>query len=191
VTETVLPAFLRYPNEGLIIGRILAGYGELEFEMCECLFTTNNDVDLSIKHLFSQRGELRRIKIADGLMRTKYADAGLGNTAYESFMADMDWCRGIRNQYAHCNWYDKEGEGLSFVDLEATANLVITNKRSLGEQRCCVDVALLIEQESFFKYVQRGFWYLAASYREKAGGPCNEGVKLPPQRSRPRKYNKP
>jgi hypothetical protein len=36
----------------------------------------------------------------------------------------MDWCRQIRNQYAHCQWYWTAHEGLCFVDLEAVAKQV-------------------------------------------------------------------
>src|SRR6266487_462405 len=77
MTETVLPSFLRFREEGLIIGRILAGYGELEFEMCDCVFAINNDLDSSIRQLFGRRGELRRIKIAEELMKAQYEAAGL------------------------------------------------------------------------------------------------------------------
>src|SRR6266536_3381340 len=140
MTETVLPSFLRFREEGLIIGRILAGYGELEFEMCDCVFAINK-------------------------------------------------CRQVRNQYAHCNWYDRENEGLCFIDLEATAKRTITNATSLIERRHRIDVPLLTEQEAFFKYVHRGFWYLAASYREWAGGTPNHAFGLPQKVPQPRKHN--
>ena len=39
MTETVMPCFdeNQYPEEGLIIGRLLTGYGELELEMCSAI----------------------------------------------------------------------------------------------------------------------------------------------------------
>ncbi len=149
MTETVLPSFLRFREEGLIIGRILAGYGELEFEMCDCVFAINNDLDSSIRQLFGRRGELRRIKIAEELMKAQYEAAGLA-APHRAIMEDMDWCRQVRNQYAHCNWYDRENEGLCFIDLEATAKRTITNATSLIERRHRIDVPLLTEQEAFF-----------------------------------------
>ncbi|HEX9324647.1 MAG TPA: hypothetical protein VF913_21405 [Xanthobacteraceae bacterium] len=188
MTETVLPSFLRFREEGLIIGRILAGYGELEFEMCDCVFAINNDLDSSIRQLFGRRGELRRIKIAEELMKAQYEAAGLA-APHRAIMEDMDWCRQVRNQYAHCNWYDRENEGLCFIDLEATAKRTITNATSLIERRHRIDVPLLTEQEAFFKYVQRGFWYLAASYREWAGGTPNHAFGLPQKVPQPRKHN--
>lgn len=36
-TLHILPAFDRYPAEAAIIGRMLAGYGELEFGVCVCM----------------------------------------------------------------------------------------------------------------------------------------------------------
>jgi hypothetical protein len=34
MTETIMPCFDRFPREGNLIGRLLAGYGELELELC-------------------------------------------------------------------------------------------------------------------------------------------------------------
>jgi hypothetical protein len=35
--STIMPCFDRFPKEGDLIGRLLAGYGELELEMCACV----------------------------------------------------------------------------------------------------------------------------------------------------------
>jgi hypothetical protein len=37
MARTILPAFVQFPKEAAIIGRLLAGYGELEFDLCNCL----------------------------------------------------------------------------------------------------------------------------------------------------------
>ena len=53
------------PLEGIIIGRLLAGYGELELAMCECLMTIERAIDSPIRTLFEKRGEEKRIKTGD------------------------------------------------------------------------------------------------------------------------------
>lgn len=98
-------------------------------------------------------------------MRVSYANAGLG-TAYCEVMADMDWCRLLRNQFAHSKWYHTQQEGLCLINLEKVAKqkgpigLLADNRRPLS-------LDLLKEQEGFFKYVQKCFWHLAEAYPQK------------------------
>ena len=63
--STIMPGFDRFPKEGDLIGRLLAGYGELELEMCACLAATTDDLGGAIKKLFGVRGERKRIQQAD------------------------------------------------------------------------------------------------------------------------------
>jgi hypothetical protein len=120
MSETVLPGFISRPDEGSIIGRILAGYGELEMELCGCVWAATGNLDAAIKALFRVRGEDNRIKKAVSMAKDYYAAAGLAET-FNSVIEDLHWCRQIRNQYAHSQWYYTEAEGLCFVDLEHTA----------------------------------------------------------------------
>jgi hypothetical protein len=160
--ETIMPAFDRFVEEGNIIGRSLAGYGELELEMCACVAAVTNDLDAAIRKLFGTRGEQRRIETAGSIMTPGYISAGLG-TEYRDTIANMGWCKTVRNQYAHCNWYDTSEEGLCFVNLERLAQLK-TKIVSVTAHRFPIDTALLRQQEAYFKYVQKCFWYLAESY---------------------------
>jgi hypothetical protein len=185
MTESVMPCFAegQAEAEGKVIGKILAGYGELELEMCSCLAAVNSDIDLSIKLLFQVRGEERRIQTADKIMRVSFASAGLGAT-YCDVIADMGWCRSLRNQYAHSNWYYTQPEGLCIIDLEVLAKqkgplgFVTTGKKPLS-------LSLLLEQDAFFAYVKRCFWFLAEKYREKDNPNYHPLFPLPPQRPRP------
>jgi hypothetical protein len=189
MTETIMPSFDRYPSEGNSIGRMLAGYGELELEMCACVAAATNDLDAAIKKLFGTRGELKRIRAADGMMKASYEAAGLG-AKYRRTMANMDWCRTVRNQYAHCNWYDTSAEGLCFVDLEHTASLK-RKLRMVTKHRHPIDAPLLSGQEAYFRYVQKCFWYLAEAYEASKGKP-RHGLPLftwPATINRPPKHN--
>jgi hypothetical protein len=185
---TIMPSFDRFPKEGDLIGRLLAGYGELELEMCDCLAAVTDDLDAAIKKLFGMRGELRRIKCADAIMKASYASAGLASK-YSRAMANMDWCRTVRNQYAHCNWYDTNAEGLCFVDLEHTAKLK-KEIRSVVAHRYPIDALLLKRQETYFGYVRKCYWHLAEAYRAR-GKAFKDGPLYPwPLRlARPPRHN--
>jgi hypothetical protein len=149
--------------EGRIIGNLLAGYGELELEMCVCLIKVEGQTDLPIREIFSKRGAEERIKRARKLLKAGYANAGLSTDLLEA-LDDIDHCREIRNQYAHCHWYWTSYEGLCFVNLEELARqtspigAVTHNKRP-------VDIPLLQTQENFFNYVKGCFKNLQDSYQ--------------------------
>jgi len=167
----IMPAFYRFPKEAAIIGRLLAGYGELEFDLCNCLAAILDEAPSIVRTtraartLFRIRGEEARIQIADSLMREKYEAAGL-LAAYEETIVAMQWCRRVRNQYAHCHWVDSEATGLQFVQLDKAAKRsdpqMMLTKRSLNE-------TLLTEQEEFFGYTDQCLSYLSKEYQKREG----------------------
>src|ERR1700721_2673311 len=128
---TIMPVFDRYPVEGRIIGRLLAGYGDLEFGLCTCVGMGIGDFDMAIKAMYRPRGESQRIEIADALGRKAYHRLRLG-TLFEETIANMKVCLKIRNQFAHCNWHDIGGK-LGFVDFQTIAekNAIITHLGAL------------------------------------------------------------
>jgi hypothetical protein len=145
--------------EGKIIGSLLAGYGELELEMVGCLIAATGNFDASVKALYRVRGEKRRIDTADRMMKAQYIKANLASD-YEQTISDMQWCRKIRNQYSHCQWYYTPADGLCFVDLEATSLLSIPIE-NIESHKVRTDIQLLQHQMDFFVYVRKRFWYLA------------------------------
>ena len=154
MTETIIPAFRDAPNEAIIIGHILAGYSELEVELLGCVMGVNkNNVDQAVRALYKDRGEWRRIENAKTIIGPLYIKAGL-QREYAQCISDLDHCRLIRNQYAHCQWYYTASEGLCFIDLEGLAKQP-TNIAALTPGRLPVDIVLLSNQEQFFKYVQK------------------------------------
>jgi hypothetical protein len=177
MSHPFMPGFQRFPKEGAAIGRLLAGYGELEFEMCRCLEAAIGSFDSAFKLLFRTRGEKKRYDRADRIMRPMFVGAGLG-AVYSPTMTGMDSCRLIRNQYAHCNWYDTSTEGLCFVDLEATAQLT-TPVASVTANRRPIDVALLTTQEDFFSYIQGCFWHLHYAHDKAKGRPTPHVYDMP------------
>ncbi len=48
----VMPAFRRFPDEAAIIGRLLAGYAELEIDLLHCVSVIREDFDATLKAMF-------------------------------------------------------------------------------------------------------------------------------------------
>ena len=103
-----LIAFITCPKEAAIVGRIVAGYGELEYAMSLCLGTAIGDEDAAYKCFFRTRGEEQRIEIADALMRHVFSKHELIGEYGETIGA-VRWCRKLRNQYAHAHWMGYQG----------------------------------------------------------------------------------
>jgi hypothetical protein len=182
-------------EEGIIIGRLLAGYGEIEMTMCGCLVAVERIFDLPIRTIFGERGAKERIKTARRELQSDYANAGLSAELIE-VLSDMEWCRQIRNQYSHCQWYWTAQDGLCFVNLEEVAHqptMIIDPTAN----RHPVDVSLLEAQENFFWYVKEFFTHLASAYRTwdqtrvrgGAAGPPTLVYARPPKVTRPPAHN--
>jgi len=147
----VMPAFQRFSAEAAIIGRLLAGYAELEIALLDCVSAASGDFDATLKAMFRVRGETARINVGDALGRQKYEKLDLG-AEFELAVNAMRYCLKIRNQYAHCNWDDHFGQRLAFVNVEeiAKGKQPISGFRDLT--RRYVDVSLLEKQEQYFDY---------------------------------------
>jgi len=150
-------------EEGKFIGKILAGYGELEVTVLSCLVAVEGQLDLPIRQLFGRMSAERRINLARKRLLPDFTKAGLGAEMKES-LRDLDWCRGLRNQYAHCQWGWTSADGLFFANLEQLADQQdrISN---VMDQRRYIDVPLLQEQEAYCNYVREFFTYLDTAYR--------------------------
>lgn len=161
---TLMPCFGPHqaPAEGMIIGRLLAGYGELEVSMCACLIAIEGQFDAPIRQLFNERSAEKRIKGSKKALTLEYTKAGLHIELAEA-LQDMEWCRKIRNQYAHCQWYWTSNEGLCFVNIEELAKQPGQIVK-LMDNRHSIDVKLLATQEEYFNYVKESFAHLETAY---------------------------
>jgi hypothetical protein len=151
----MFPIHTRFPKEMTVIGRLLVDYAEQEVDLLNCVqFARDYDMNSTLKSMFRVRGELNRIKVADALGRVPYTALNLG-TEFATLIAAFDYCRRIRNKYAHAYWHDPDkGKALCYVSLEELAdeddplndltNLIIYY----------LDEALLLEQEAYYQYVR-------------------------------------
>ena len=149
-------------QEGKIIGKILAGYGELEVTVMSCLVAVEGQLDLPIRQLFGRMSAERRINLARKALSPDFTKAGLGAEMKEA-LRDLDWCRKLRNQYAHCQWGWTSADGLFFVNLEQLADQVDPISEVMGHPRH-IDVPLLQEQEAYCNYVRESLMYLDTAY---------------------------
>jgi hypothetical protein len=181
----LVQAFRVFPNEGAILGRLLTGYTDIEYQLCLCVGMGGGDVAKAITDIYSKRGEKRRVTIAKKLGGAGYCAAGLG-AEFVAAIEDMFLCLQIRNQYAHCIWHDPLEGKLAFADLEEIASSSAdTNNLTFK----FVDVSLLNHQEQFFFYTRDTLNYLNYQRRQIVGE-INAGatIRIPNKVKRPPLY---
>lgn len=185
---TVMPLFLKHREEGAIIGRLLAGYGELEYHMAECLSDHVHSEDAAFRLLFSARlSETGRIKAVDSLIRPALKDLGLG-AEYADANGAIKYCAKIRNQYAHVHWTESFGcasawdqVDLAFVQLERRYDTATTKPIATK----IIDVNLLRQQEEFFCYARDCFRFVHIETRRLRGDLRANPFPMPSKRSYP------
>jgi hypothetical protein len=181
----MLKAFDRNPDQGMIVGKLVAGYGDLEFGLLECLTAAlGGDMSMAGRIMFRARGEEQRILIADGVLRTRYGKAGLA-APYSEAIADLNWCRRIRNQYAHSHWTTGKN-GLQFTDFDEAAK---GNEPQMMLTLRDLDLNLLQEQEAYFDFVVNCLQHLHQEMLKVEGKSPTLKTKLPKKLQRPLLYN--
>lgn len=113
----ILSAFLKFTSEATLIGGMLAGYADLEIDLTHCVQVVRSDLDTVLKAMFRSRGETQRIDVADAFGRQHYRSLGI-STHFEMAIGAVRYCLKIRNQYAHCTWWDDYSGQLAFANLE-------------------------------------------------------------------------
>lgn len=193
MVTTIMPSFMdsigQMRPESAIIGRLLAGYGELEVSMMFCVaILPGNDLDTATKSTFSVRGEKDRIDRAAALLKPDYSAAGFGAELTDT-ISDMHWCREIRNQFSHCQWISWHRHlGLKFVNLEDVAAMSGTI-RKLATASHDVSLSILQDQEAYFNYVMACFSALAQAFKCKVAAKPNRGLPRPAKMARPQKHS--
>ncbi len=180
----IMPAFQKFEKEASIIGRLLVGYADLEIDLLNCVSMARNDFDGALKAMFRVRSSSQRIDIADALARQLYRKCELVSD-FECAIGDMRYCLKIRNQYAHCNWYDDGSGQLAFINVEdlAKKNQYVSGFDNL--RRHYVDVATLASQEQFFGYTIAQLIYVNFEGCHRRGELPNRIYEKPPTMERP------
>lgn len=183
----IMPAFDQFKDEAFLLGRILAGYSELEVGLLYSIDRVRNDFDAALKAMFRTRGESQRILIADALGRNHYHDMGIG-TRFEMAIGAIKNCLNIRNQYAHCTW-SVYGGRLGFINLEDYALKHERVTYPFNPQDIhAVDKALLTEQCDYFAYADGMIMWCAHESQVKSGKLKTHVYSWPAQLKPPRMH---
>ncbi len=180
-------ALLKFNDEGIIIGRLLVAYADLELSLFHCVNVTRDDFDTVYKAMFKERGESRRITMADTFGRQNYHTLGFG-TQFEMAISSVRFCLKIRNQYAHCIWYDDFSGKLAFANLEegTESNKVVTDFKELTIRH--IDIDTLHLQEKYFEYTDSFLAWVNFEGRRVAGKPSMPKQQAPKHINQPPLY---
>src|SRR5580692_6983752 len=183
------PAFDRYPIEAQYVGKLLAGFAEIEFSVCRSAgYAAGMERDV-LKALYRLRATSSRIAAADALGKPGFREADL-LTEYATALGMVGICLRIRNQFAHCNWADHletPGSGLFFTDLQESASA----DEGFDQAWYHVDVPLLTEHETYFATTMEWLWFLYINLRLARGDAQGDAWPKPPALAQPLFHNPP
>ena len=119
--RSILAPFKKFAAEGGTVGRLLAGYSNIEVGLLHCVqMGRGGDPDTVLKKMFCIRGETRRINEAEKLGQPDYQRLSLTGD-FRKAIGVVRYCLKIRNQYAHWVWWDDNSGKLAFANLEDLA----------------------------------------------------------------------
>lgn len=141
----------RFKAEATLIGKILTTYSELEIGLLHCVNVLKEDFDGVFTSMYKKRGESARLKEAVKIGKPLYAAIKLDGE-FDAGITAMNYCREIRNQYAHAVWWDDYSEQLAFANPEdlIKPGHKVENLVSLVPRH--VSAELLQEQEKYFHH---------------------------------------
>jgi len=190
----LMPAFHDRKEESAVVGRLIAGYAELELLLAICtgvaLAASSKPNPkhtrpqhriryrrIGIKRFFSKRGVQNRIDYAKKQMHKVYFKMKM-RADYIEIMGAMAACLKIRNLFAHCHWGESKKPGLFFIDLEAAGRA--PGRLALKKFRHA-DGKTLAKVENYFWYTFQCLEYLETEFSVRAG------LLRPPALSRPKR----
>jgi hypothetical protein len=151
MTRSIMAPFSKFSKEGDTIGRLLAGYSNIEVSLFHAVHVATGDFDAALKEMFGIRSESKRIRAAEKLGLPAYQRLKLA-ADFEKALRVMRYCLKIRNQYAHWVWWDDKSGKLAFANVED----LTTYKRKVKDfgklKAHHVDAPLLTAQEAYFVY---------------------------------------
>lgn len=175
MADSLLIQFERHPAELAVVGKIVLAYGELELAFMDTVRAVlNEDLARSARIIYRLKSESNRLEIADALLAPAlgaYAFGGMWNEAY----CALKFCKNVRNQYAHAQWVNDDGQ-LRFGDLEEAA-------QSKGDKFKIrlrpISLAALKKQLAYFEYAHHLIMWLGDQVRLVNGQPRMIDVKVP------------
>ena len=150
----LMPAFRRRPGAASIVGRLIAGYGDLELLLSYCLgpvmasrrkplsshspsMHRDRYERIALKQVMRIHEAKKRFSLTRRYMAPSFTKARL-RSEFDYTMNAMFQCRLMRNHFAHCLYAQSKKRGLFFCDLEeaskAKGKIVIEFRHATTEQ---------------------------------------------------------
>jgi hypothetical protein len=185
VQARINPAFHRFPDEAAIVGRLLAAFGELEFNVLANAGRAINLQNSLLRSMYRLRTTSTRLDASDALIRPVCDQFKMKNE-YELSFNSVKYCLKIRNQFSHCYWGDDLVGGLFFIDLEEAFKDAEDNELHWRH----VDTDLLAMQEAYFVYTLESLRYVNHELAARRGFRQNSSPR-PPKLEKPPLHNPP
>lgn len=176
MAKTILPDLFDYPEESAIIGRLVVGYGELEFALAVYVTCILDSLEDGFRAIFRVKSEGGRIDVADALVRSKVTALGLLKEWDECHQA-IGCCKRIRSQYAHSHW----SSGLRLYDMETPFKG--PNLKDMEYE--VIDLELLQKQEAYFVYTLDCFHYVRRETLRLKDQRRRHNLSMPPKMPQP------
>ncbi len=142
--------FKQYPEEARIVGRILAGYTDVECTLMNLVAVAIGDLDAVLKVMYKTNEAADRIEMANALGRRSFHAREL-ETEFQTAIVAMRYCAKIHNQFGHCIWSeDSKNLRIGFVSLPETAELDVKIKNLERLTKRWLTLELLEAQENYF-----------------------------------------
>lgn len=168
MTRSIMTPFTKFTKEGDTIGRLLAGYSNIEVSLFHAVVVATGDFDSALRKMFGIRSEFKRIIAAEKLALPEYQRLKLA-TDFEKALAVIRYCLKIRNQYAHWVWWDDNSGKLAFANVEDLTKRK-GKVKDFGKLKAHhVDAALLKAQEAYFVYADDLLLWVNYEGRFKSG----------------------
>ncbi len=179
----IASAFAEDIKPGWLIGQMLIGYGEIEYELASLLGAAY-DPRMALRAMFRSRGETARIEVADSLLHPRCLEIGV-KAKYEITISAVKFCKNVRNQYSHCHWHLEDGD-LWFYNMESAAE---GHPETIDFTFQHVNMKLLLEQLAYFNYSRYCLIHLQNQFGYHGGLKNQDPTPWPKAPQRPKKSN--
>jgi hypothetical protein len=153
LAEYALSPLYKNPDAERYVGRIVSGYGEIEFRMMGIVEMALASTPQAVRLFFRIRTEGGRVDVFDALCEPMCTKAGLAGD-YSHILGAINHCKKLRNQYAHCTWSSAKST-LSFMNMQE-----IAERPERGAVYRKTDADLLREQFAYLSMTSLGLFHL-------------------------------
>ncbi len=183
----LLLEFDEHPQEQALVGRMLMAYGEFESQTAKLVgHAFDGNYALGGRIFWRVHGAAARIDVADAIIRPFFESIGLLGQ-WSNALGALRYCKDIRNQYAHCNWFTEKGKPLTFINFDKD---VASPEGELMLQLYPTDLTLLQKQCEYFEYTNDWLFFLDCRCRRRRGVSAPDAV-APKSIPQPPKHNRP